>query len=199
LTRAHITHACNAANQSFLGVDARQPRARLPLPETCWQRTLLPWRTARAAAVRTSSVMWFRVPSSSSSPYRPQFDSVLKYPSTSSCVGIGRPAVIPASTPPVTRFGAPQVRYPALFFDLPRPAELARHYISGPAVSRSGGRVRPRHRPDHLPRRHSVTAELVIDAYHGVPDREVVGQPGLASDAAALGQDSPVQVFQLST
>ena len=31
---------------------------------------------------------------------RPQFDSVLKYPSTSSCVGIGRTAVIPASTPP---------------------------------------------------------------------------------------------------
>jgi hypothetical protein len=75
--------------------------------------TLLPWRTARAAASRTSSVMWFRVPSSSSSPHRPQFDSVLKYPSTSSCVGIGRPAVIPASTPPVTRFEAP------------RPAELA--------------------------------------------------------------------------
>ena len=69
--------------------------------------TLLPWRTARAAASRTSSVMWFRVPSSSSSPHRPQFDSVLKYPSTSSCVGIGRPAVIPASTPPVTRFEAP--------------------------------------------------------------------------------------------
>ena len=33
--------------------------------------TLLPWRTARAAASRTSSVMWFRVPSSSSSPHRP--------------------------------------------------------------------------------------------------------------------------------
>jgi hypothetical protein len=61
--------------------------------------TLLPWRTARAAASRTSSVMWFRVPSWSSSPHRPQFDSVLKYPSTSSCVGIGRAAVIPASTP----------------------------------------------------------------------------------------------------
>src|SRR6266567_3493312 len=75
--------------------------------------TLLPWRTARAAASRTSSVMWFSVPSSSSSPHRPQFDSVLKYPSTSSCVGIGRPAVIPASTPPVTRFEAPQVGYPA--------------------------------------------------------------------------------------
>ncbi len=74
--------------------------------------TLLPWRTARAAATRTSSVMWFRVPSSSSSPHRPQFDSVLKYPSTSSCVGIGRPAVIAASTPPVTRFEAPQARYP---------------------------------------------------------------------------------------
>ncbi len=57
--------------------------------------TLLPWRTARAAASRTSSVMWFSVPSSSSSPQRPQFDSVSKYPSTSSCVGIGRPAVIP--------------------------------------------------------------------------------------------------------
>jgi hypothetical protein len=28
-------------------------------------------------------------------------------------VGIGRPAVIPASTPPVTQFQAPQVRYPA--------------------------------------------------------------------------------------
>jgi hypothetical protein len=27
-------------------------------------------------------------------------------------VGIGRPAVIPASTPPVTRFEAPQARYP---------------------------------------------------------------------------------------
>src|SRR5436190_1676734 len=62
--------------------------------------TLLPWRTTRAAASRTSSVMWFKVPSSSSSPHRPQFDSVLKYPSTSSCVGTGRPAVIPASTPP---------------------------------------------------------------------------------------------------
>ena len=74
--------------------------------------TLLPWRTARAAANRTSSVMWFSVPSSSSSPHRPQFDSVLKYPSTSSCVGIGRPAVIPASTPPVTRFEVPQVGYP---------------------------------------------------------------------------------------
>jgi hypothetical protein len=36
----------------------------------------------------------------------------LKYPSTSSCVGIGRPAVIAASTPPVTRFEAPQARYP---------------------------------------------------------------------------------------
>src|SRR4051794_9434929 len=57
--------------------------------------------------------MWLRVPSSSSSPHRPQFDSVLKYPSTSSCVGIGRPAVIPASTPPVTRFEAPRVGYPA--------------------------------------------------------------------------------------
>ena len=40
--------------------------------------TLLPWRTARAAASRTPLVMWFRVPSSSSSPHRPQFDSVLK-------------------------------------------------------------------------------------------------------------------------
>src|SRR5882757_9002810 len=108
------------------------------------QDTLLPWRTARAAASRTSSVMWFRVPSSSSSPHRPQFDSVLMYPSTSSCVGIGRPAVIPASTPPVTRFEAPKVRYPALSFDLPRSAELARHYMGGPAVARSGGRVRPR-------------------------------------------------------
>jgi hypothetical protein len=28
-------------------------------------------------------------------------------------VGIGRPAVIPASTPPVTRFEAPQAGYPA--------------------------------------------------------------------------------------
>src|SRR5262249_53699189 len=65
--------------------------------------TRLPCRTARAAASRTSSVMWFRVPASSSSPHRPQFDSALKYPSTSSCVGIGHPAVIPASTPPVTR------------------------------------------------------------------------------------------------
>ena len=62
--------------------------------------TLRPWRTARAAASRTSSVMWFRVPSSSSSPHRPQFDSVSKYPSTSSCVGIDRSAVIPAPTPP---------------------------------------------------------------------------------------------------
>ena len=50
---------------------------------------------------RMSSVMWFRVPSTSSSPHRPQFDSVLKYPSTSSCVGTGRPAVVPASAPPV--------------------------------------------------------------------------------------------------
>jgi hypothetical protein len=74
--------------------------------------TLLPCRTARAAASRTSSVMWFSVPSSSS-PHRPQFDSVSKYRSTSSCVGIGRPAVIPASTPPGR----------ALSFDLPRPAE----------------------------------------------------------------------------
>jgi hypothetical protein len=72
------------------------------------QDTLLPWRTARAAASRTSSVMWFRVPSWSSSPHRPQFDSVLKYPGTSSCAGIGRPAIIPASTPPVTRFEAPR-------------------------------------------------------------------------------------------
>lgn len=48
------------------------------------QDTLRPWRTARAAASRTPSVMWFRVPSSSSSPHRPQFDSVSKYPSTSS-------------------------------------------------------------------------------------------------------------------
>jgi hypothetical protein len=46
--------------------------------------------------------MWFNVPRSSSSPHRPQLDSVLKYPSTSSWVGIGRPAVIAASTPPVT-------------------------------------------------------------------------------------------------
>jgi hypothetical protein len=60
------------------------------------QDTLLPWRTARAAASWTSSVMWFRVPSSSSSPHRPQFDSVLKYPSTSSCVGIGPPCRHPS-------------------------------------------------------------------------------------------------------
>ncbi len=40
--------------------------------------TLLPWRTACAAARRTSSVMWFSVPSSSASPHRPQFDSVSK-------------------------------------------------------------------------------------------------------------------------
>src|SRR5690242_4208252 len=58
--------------------------------------TLLPWRTARAAARRTSSVTWFRVPSSSSPPHRPQFDSVLKYPSTSSWAGTGRLVVIPA-------------------------------------------------------------------------------------------------------
>jgi len=68
--------------------------------------TLLPWRTARDAASRTSSVMWFSMPSSSSSPQRPQFYNVSKYPSTSPDVGIGRPAVIPASTPPVTRFEA---------------------------------------------------------------------------------------------
>src|SRR4051794_9978562 len=68
--------------------------------------TLLPWRTARAAASRTSSVRWFNVPSWSSSPHRPQFDSVSKYLRTSSCVGIGRPAVIAASTPPVPRFEA---------------------------------------------------------------------------------------------
>lgn len=61
--------------------------------------TLLPWRTARAAASRTSPVMWFRVPSSSWSPYRPQFDSALKYPSRWSYVGTSSPAVIPASTP----------------------------------------------------------------------------------------------------
>src|SRR3954468_15011663 len=73
--------------------------------------TLLPWRTARDAANRTSSVMWFSVPSSSSSPHRPQFDSVSKYPNTSSPVGIGRTAVIPASTPPVTWFEA---RYSSL-------------------------------------------------------------------------------------
>src|SRR5438552_5271795 len=77
------------------------------------QDTLLPGRTTRAAASRTSSVMWFKVPSSSSSPHRPQFDSVLKYPSTSSCAGTGRPAVIPASTPPVTWYEAPQAGYPA--------------------------------------------------------------------------------------
>ena len=59
---------------------------------------------ARAAASRTSSVMRFSVPSSSSSPHRPQFDSVSKYPSTSSWVGIGRPAII---DPRVTWFGAP--------------------------------------------------------------------------------------------
>ena len=46
--------------------------------------TLVPWRTACAAARRTSAVMWFNVPSSSSSPQRPQFDNVSKYPSTSS-------------------------------------------------------------------------------------------------------------------
>jgi hypothetical protein len=41
--------------------------------------TLRPWRTARAAATsRTSSVMWFKVPSSSSSPHRCQFDSASK-------------------------------------------------------------------------------------------------------------------------
>src|SRR6266566_9273528 len=95
------------------------------------QDTLLPWRTARAAASRTSSVMWFRVPSSSSSPHRPQFDSVLKYPSTSSCVGIGRPAVIPASTPPAARFEAPQAGYPARPFDMPRPAELVLIGLAG--------------------------------------------------------------------
>jgi hypothetical protein len=50
--------------------------------------TLRPCRTARAAATRTSSVIRFSVPRSSSSPHRPQFDSVSKYPSTSSCVGI---------------------------------------------------------------------------------------------------------------
>jgi hypothetical protein len=68
--------------------------------------TLLPCRTARDAASRTSSVMWFSVPRSSSSPHRPQFDSASKYPSTSSCVGIGRRGVIPASAPPVARFDA---------------------------------------------------------------------------------------------
>ena len=65
------------------------------------QDTLRPCRTARAAASRTSSVTWFRVPRSSSSPQRPQFDNVSKYPSTSSCVGAARPAVIRAPTPPV--------------------------------------------------------------------------------------------------
>jgi hypothetical protein len=46
-------------------------------------------------------------------------------------VGIGRPAVIPASTPPVTRFEAPQAGYPALLVDLdvhPRVAmQILRH------------------------------------------------------------------------
>jgi hypothetical protein len=36
-------------------------------------------------------------------------------------VGIGRPAVIPASTPPVTQFEAPQAGYPALSLDMPSP------------------------------------------------------------------------------
>ena len=60
------------------------------------QDTLRPWRTACAAASRTSSVMWFRVPDSSSSPHRPQLDSASKYPSTSSCVGDLSLRVIPA-------------------------------------------------------------------------------------------------------
>ena len=66
--------------------------------------TLLPWRTACAAISRTSSVMWFSVPSSSSPPHRPQFDSALKYPSTSSRVGVGRSTFIPATSPPVARY-----------------------------------------------------------------------------------------------
>ena len=105
-------------------IDGMTPRnARETVSYIFQDPTLLPWRTARDAASRTSSVMWFSVPSSSSSPHRPQFDSVSKYPSTSSCVGIGRPAVIRASTPPVTRF---QARY------------------TGPVARCAGGRSRPR-------------------------------------------------------
>ena len=49
--------------------------------------TPTPWRTAPAARIRTSGVIRFNVPSSSSSPQRPQFESESKYPSTSSWVG----------------------------------------------------------------------------------------------------------------
>ncbi len=85
--------------------------------------TLLPWRTARAAASRTSSVMWFSVPSSSSSPHRPQFDSVSKYPSTSGAVWASVALPQPSIGPPVTWFGHRKtVSRPRL--DTPRPAEL---------------------------------------------------------------------------
>jgi hypothetical protein len=107
--------------------------------------TLLPWRTARDAASRTSSVMWFSVPNSSSSPHRPQFDSLSKYPSTSSCVGIGRPAVIPASTPPVTRlearYSSPHRKVPMLVgrgrsgaFPTPRGDHRFHHALTDAAV-----------------------------------------------------------------
>jgi len=67
-------------------------------------RTLLPWRTARAPPPDVVGDVVQRAEFVAAA-HRPQFDSVWKYPSTSSCVGIGR-AVIPASTPAVTRLEA---------------------------------------------------------------------------------------------
>ncbi len=47
------------------------------------QVTLSPWVTSRAAAWRLAGVMRLMVPSSSSLPQRPQFDSVFRYSRTS--------------------------------------------------------------------------------------------------------------------
>src|SRR5687767_3784868 len=51
-----------------------------------------PCRTSCAAATLCAGSMWLRVPSSSSSPHRPQFDSVSNHPKTSASLGTSRGA-----------------------------------------------------------------------------------------------------------
>src|SRR5687768_3932284 len=49
--------------------------------------TVRPTRTSSVAAMRFSTEMRFRVPSSSSGPHRPQFDSESNQPRTSASLG----------------------------------------------------------------------------------------------------------------
>ena len=51
------------------------------------QVTLTPSFTSRAAACRLAGVIRLMVPSSSSAPHRPQFDSDFRYPRTSASRG----------------------------------------------------------------------------------------------------------------